>query len=129
MEEFRKLISSKQVSRFLVVGTSAVITDFILYFLLINFLPPSVAKTISFIAGTVIAYIFNKHWTFEKSGKTRYEIVKFIVLYSSTLSANVAINALFLYIFPEYILLAFLFATGTSTVLNFIGQKWWVFKI
>jgi putative flippase GtrA len=29
---------------------------------------------------------------------------------------------------PKWLLFAFLAATGTSTVLNFIGMKWWVFR-
>jgi putative flippase GtrA len=30
--------------------------------------------------------------------------------------------------FAELFFLAFLIATGASTILNFAGQKWWVFK-
>lgn len=118
----------KELARFLVVGCSAVATDFLIYFTLLNILQHAPAKTISFIAGTIVAYIFNKYWTFEKPEQNHVEMFHFFTLYATTLGANVTINQLSLHIFPNYILLAFLAATGTSTILNFIGQKWWVFK-
>ena len=119
----------KQLARFIVVGCAAVATDFVFYFVLLNLIPHAPAKTISFIAGTIVAYIFNKYWTFEKPDKSHTEMFQFFILYTLTLGANVGVNAITLHFFPEYTLLAFFCATGTSTVLNFIGQKWWVFKI
>lgn len=118
----------RQLPRFLVVGASAVAVDFLSYKVLLNFLDYAPAKTLSFIAGTVVAYIFNKYWTFNRPEHKHIEVAKFVILYSSTLAANVAVNAIFLNFFPSFLLLAFLAATGTSTILNFIGQKWWVFK-
>ncbi len=118
----------QQINRFVVVGCIAVITDFICYYFLLTIFPPTIAKTISFITGTILAYTFNKYWTFEKPNKSHTEMLKFFILYAITLSANVGVNTLTLHLFPQYLILAFLCATGTSTVLNFIGQKWWVFK-
>ncbi len=117
-----------QLIRFLIVGLSAVASDFIFYFVLINFISHAPAKAISFIAGTVVAYFLNKYWTFEQKTFSHAELERFIILYLSTLAINVAVNTLSLNVFPELTLLAFLTATGTSTILNFIGQKWWVFK-
>lgn len=118
----------KEIPRFLVVGFFAVACDFLVYYALINFLSHAPAKTLSFLAGTVVAYIFNKYWTFEKKEKSYLEVVRFIFLYLSTLFVNVGINQFVLNLYPEYVFFAFLCATGTSTILNFIGQKWWVFK-
>ncbi len=118
----------KQLGRFLVVGCSAVATDFLSYLALLTILEHAPAKTLSFIAGTIVAYIFNKYWTFEKPLHNHKEMLNFFFLYTITLGANVVVNQLSLHLFPSYILLAFLAATGTSTIFNFIGQKWWVFK-
>ncbi len=120
-------VARKQLLRFLVVGCSAVATDFVTYTLLLHILNHAPAKTLAFIAGTIVAYILNKYWTFEKPGANHAELSRFIMLYTSTLGANVAVNAAVLFLFPTAVLLAFLCATGTSTILNFIGQKWWVF--
>lgn len=121
-------VARTQLLRFLVVGCSAVLTDFLSYTLLLHFLTHAPAKTLAFIAGTIIAYVLNKYWTFEKPGHNHSELGRFIMLYTSTLGANVAVNATVLFLFPTAVLFAFLCATGTSTILNFIGQKWWVFS-
>ena len=118
----------RQLSRFIIVGCAAVATDFIFYFFLISSITHTPAKTISFIAGTIVAYIFNKYWTFKRPKRSHAEIFQFFILYTITLGVNVGVNTAILYLFPKYTLIAFFFATGTSTVLNFIGQKWWVFK-
>ncbi|MBX3073501.1 GtrA family protein [Candidatus Obscuribacterales bacterium] len=125
-----------EIKRFLVAGGSAVACDTAVYFLLLPFLPPSISKAISFIAGTIVAFLLNKFWTFKKPKRSHVEIVKFICLYLSTLGANVAVNRVMLDVAPTLIPMlkpyeaqfAFLAATGTSTVLNFLGQKFWVFK-
>ena len=117
----------KELKRFLVAGISAVGTDLVTYYLLLNFFSTDVVKAISFLLGTIVAFIINKYWTFEKHEKSYVEIAKFGLLYSLTLSANVITNKIILDVF-NITLVAFLIATGVSTVLNFIGQKWWVFR-
>ena len=119
--------TKKQLKRFLVAGFSAVGTDLITYYILLNFLHHDIAKTISFLLGTVVAFVINKYWTFEKHEKSYKEMWQFGVLYATTLGANVITNR-FIVDTTEIVFLAFLIATGVSTVLNFIGQKWWVFR-
>lgn len=119
---------SKEIPRFLVAGFSAVGTDMLFYYLLLNFLSHSPAKAVSFLSGTVVAFFINKYWTFGKKQKSYKEICLFACLYLFTLSVNVGINRLLLGLFPNRVFLAFLAATGTSTVLNFVGQKFIVFK-
>ncbi len=121
----------KQIPRFIVTGISAVATDTIVYFILIHQFDHTFAKTISFFCGTVLAYGLNKHWTFEKKEKNNKELIGFLSLYGFTLLVNVGVNRLGLMMldgFPMHVVIAFLLATGTSTVLNFIGQKWLIFK-
>ncbi len=125
-----------EMKRFLVSGGSAVACDTLVYFLLFSFIHPSVAKAISFISGTILAFFLNKFWTFKKPRRSHAEVVKFICLYASTLGANVLVNRLVLDhaaavvppIEPVATQFAFISATGTSTVLNYLGQKFWVFK-
>ena len=118
----------KEIKRFLVVGCCAVGTDCGMYFLLIRWLSHSPAKAASFISGTIVAYLLNKYWTFEQGKKSYAEIARFAFLYISTLGVNVLVNKTSLTVFPRALVFSFLAATATSTVLNFIGQKWWVFK-
>ncbi len=117
----------KELQRFLVAGLSAVGTDLVTYYILLNFLSHDVAKAISFLLGTIVAFVINKYWTFEKHEKSYKEMLQFGMLYSTTLGANVLTNKIVLNK-TEIVFLAFIIATGVSTVLNFIGQKWWVFR-
>jgi putative flippase GtrA len=121
-------ILKQQLRRFLFAGVCAVVTDFILYYILINFLSYNIAKGVSFIVGSIVAYMINKYYTFENKEKSYKQIIKFIILYTLTLLANISANKLVLHINIELILLAFLVATAISTILNFLGQKYWVFK-
>lgn len=133
--------TKKEICRFIVAGVCAVCTDMFFYYLFSIFISLSLAKSLSFMMGTVTAYFMNKCYTFEQKEKSVKEVAAFMSLYASTLGVNVAINKLCLMFLPvvfSYInsqnnyqlikLFAFLGATGTSTVLNFVGQKFWVFK-
>jgi len=118
----------KELGRFFIAGCSAVATDLTVYYLLLSYFSHSPAKTISFLSGTIVAYLINKYWTFEKQAKSLREALSFLGLYLFTLLVNVSVNKFSLGIFPNFTLLAFLLATGCSTVLNFLGQKYLVFK-
>lgn len=117
----------KELIRFFFAGVSAVLTDFIIYSLLLNFLDTNSSKFISFICGTLVAFLINKFWTFESYMKKMDEIIKFIILYSFSLIINVLVNDFFIN-YTGLIVVAFTFATVTSATINFIGQKFWVFK-
>lgn len=119
---------SKELKRFFCAGIAAVSTDYFFYMVLINFVEISISKAISFLLGTVVAYIINKFWTFEKKEKSLFELIAFLGLYSTTLIVNVSVNKVVLIVLPGFKIIGFLCATGTSMVLNFIGQKWFVFK-
>jgi putative flippase GtrA len=118
----------REIKMFLVAGFSAVATDMSVYYLLYGFLDHSPAKAISFISGSLVAYILNKFFTFEQKEKSYSEMVRFAMLYLTTLGVNVAVNKVSLILFSGFVFVAFLLATVTSTVLNFLGQKFWVFK-
>jgi len=118
---------NKEFNRFLLAGFSAVGTDFVAYYVLLNFLSHDLAKVLSFIVGTIVAFVMNKYWTFEKHEINYNEIWQFGLLYATTLIANVMINRLVLDV-TQMVFFAFLVATGISAFINFIGQKFWVFK-
>ncbi len=127
--------TKKQLIKFIFAGFCAVGTDCLCYYLLSQFVDLSIAKGISFMLGTIVAYLINKYYTFEVNKKSSVEVIKFIVLYLTSLWANILVNKISLLILPNCVssfqiikLFSFLFATGTSTIINFIGQKYWVFK-
>lgn len=122
----------REVSLFLIVGGTTVLVDFASYQLLLlsGVLDIDFAKATSFLIGTIFAYFANRFWTFSHKSPAHRSIARFAVLYASTLAVNVGVNALALQWYQGIgaIQLAFLFATGTSAVLNFIGMKFFVFN-
>ena len=120
-----------QFIRFLLVGTSTVLVDLIVYRCLSLLLDISVSKGISFMVGTLYAYNFNRRWTFNMSTFRLIQLLKFIIVYSIGMSINISVNKLFLELifsnYPEKLMLSFIVATGFSAIANFTGMKFFVF--
>jgi putative flippase GtrA len=110
----------KELTKYIIVGISAVATDFVTYRLLLLVVTLSVAKTLSYILGMIVA--------FKSERNVQKDMVKFVSVYMLSLFLNVSINHSILYLFPFAITFAFIIATGVSVITNYIGQKYWVFK-
>lgn len=120
-------IKRKELLRFLVGGGSAVITDYAGYRALLYMgLNMSASKAFSYVCGAVVGFLINKYWTFESKTFSRMEIARYILLYAVSAGVNAGVNKLVMAVVGIQIL-AFLCATGVSTVLNFLGQKFFVF--
>ena len=116
-----------ELLKFCIGGGSAVLVDFISYLMLKSILNLSVAKAFSYILGAMIGFIINKLWTFESKKFKVAEIYKYIILYACSALVNTGVNKFVIWIIPSTVF-AFLCATGTSTVMNFLGQKFLVFR-
>lgn len=117
----------KEVLRFLVGGGSAVAADYVVYMLLLSGgWQVSMAKAVSYVCGAAVGFVINKQWTFESPGFSGMEIMRYILLYAGSACANAAVNRGVLAVVPVRGL-GFLCATACSTVLNFLGQKFFVF--
>lgn len=128
IEWIKRKFEMKEILKFLVGGGSAVVVDAVVYALLKQYIDLSVAKAISYIAGAGVGFVINKLWTFESKHFRIDEIFKYIVLYACSALANTGVNRFVLWIIPSTVF-AFLCATGTSTIMNFLGQKFFVFKV
>jgi putative flippase GtrA len=135
-----------QIMKFTIIGVLAVLVDLGTYFTLLNILPEklfilfsneAVSKTMSFLCGLTVTYTFNKYWTWKEKGRSARRFMRFITLYGISLVINVSVNSSLLFILhrfswlkfvPYKYFVAFTGATVLSAVMNFIGQKFWVFK-
>lgn len=126
-EQIKSKFEIKEILKFLVGGGSAVIVDGLLYMFLKQYMNLSGAKAISYVTGAVVGFIINKLWTFESKKFKVMEVYKYIILYVCSAFVNTVINRLILYMLSSTVF-AFLCATGSSTVINFLGQKFFVFK-
>lgn len=122
-----------QVWRFLVTGGFSAIVDFGLYVLLYRVvgMQPDLAKTLGWIAGTTTAYLLNRRWTFQ-APPSRARLAAVWALYITTFIIQVGLNHLFLDVFdytPTGVVVAFVIAQGTATVINFVVQRTVIFRL
>jgi len=121
-----------QVGRFLIVGITTVLIDFVIYILLLFFdFETDLSKAVSFSGGAIFAYFANRGYTFKSKRKGLLSFTLFSVLYILTLTINVSMNELILSVFGKtqlFIIFAFIAATGLSAAINYIGMKYIIFR-
>ena len=118
--------------RFVITGGLAAVVDFGLYAAGLSAgLNVNVAKSLSFVVGTVTAYLINRRWTFQ-APPSRARFVAVMLLYLLTYTVQVGINYAFYMRFaahPWRVPVAFVIAQGTATVINFIVQRMVIFRL
>lgn len=118
----------KQFLSYSTIGVISLIIDALVYIILsdIFFISKSLSKIISFIVASVNSFIANKLFTFRAKSFNFKEPVKFILLYSVSLLGNSLTHDYFLNVFDGFI--PFIIASIFSIIINFSGQRLWVFK-
>ncbi|QQD83843.1 GtrA family protein [Bacillus siamensis] len=118
----------KTLGRFCTVGAGNTLIDFGVFFLLtachVPYLP---AQICSYSAGMINSYVWNRNWTFRVKRKADgKEIVCFLIINL----ASSGITFLLLYAFQKggcSLLVSKLAATIGGMMMNFIGNRIWVF--
>ncbi len=132
MAELAPMGLKTQVLRFLLTGGLSACVDFGLYVVFLKLgLHVNVAKTLSFIAGTITAYLINRRWTFQ-APPSKARFIAVMALYALTYAVQVGINYLLYLKFagqPWQVPVAFVIAQGTATVINFVVQRAVIFRL
>lgn len=142
-----------ELTKFAIVGGICFGLDLAIYYGLTELLstPTFVAKSIGVISATFLNYYLNKTWTWGQSNRDLKRFSKYMFLYAISGLLNVISNELFLKVLPNYFLelritnnqhqylanfltlkidkfLAVIFATLIGMMVNFFGQKVWIFN-
>ncbi len=124
----------EQMVRFTIVGIINTLIDLGLYVYFISryhFFADHliVAKIISFLAGTVSSFLFNRYWTFKKKTKLGItEIVRFYLTVAGGLALDLISLSLFLSLFHIHPIWAACMATLVAFIWNFTLMKLWVYS-
>ncbi|WP_272914249.1 GtrA family protein [Corynebacterium neomassiliense] len=125
-----------QLFRFVCTGVVGAVVDFgSTYLLHLAGLSDGLSKTVGFVLGTLTAYFINRRWTFQADPSTRRFVVtmlSYLVTYVVQLGLyKLCIPWLEDHDFSDFWTRAvsFVIAQGTATVLNFIIQRWVIFRV
>lgn len=125
-----------QAIRFIISGGVSAVVDLGLTFILQVLLGagPVLARSVGFIFGTITAYLINRRWTFQAEPSLS-RFLQVAALYTITYFVNVGLHTVFYRLFSDWewnnslaVVLAFLIAQGTATVINFIVQRAFIFR-
>lgn len=129
---------NQQIFRFILTGGLSAIVDFgstAIFTFLFGF-GDTVAKTIGFILGTLTAYMINRRWTFNAAPSIKRFVITMIT-YALTFAVQVGLyKPLLIPLLESHTtfsplvvrLISFVIAQGTATVLNFLIQRFVIFR-
>lgn len=144
--------SIRQLIRFAVVGCANTLVDYAVFYSLISF--AHMHKSIAQVFATGIAmcgsFLLNRRWTFGKTGRGKTsEIVKFVCVNMAAMLTAIAFTHLFYDILhveqagnqvlaamripytlqgTSAVMFAKIIASAFSVTVNFLGNKFWVFR-
>lgn len=118
-----------EIYRFIIVGICSVSIDFLFYYLFIYFeiLDPNNSKRVSFIIGAIFAFYSNRNYVFKVNERKFSQYVLFSILYLISFILNSIVHD-YTFLITGLTLVSFLSATSISTMINFTGQKFIIFK-
>lgn len=120
----------KQLRRFLVIGGIATIISYSVFSFSIRVLSLHYifANILAFLISITFSYHMNKRWSFEVAEQQSSHLTQYLTLYLFSLVVGTTILRItigLLNIIPE---IAFIISLCFTTVINFVGTKFFVFK-
>lgn len=115
--------------RFLLVGGTSTLLDYFIYLTLNNnHVHVVLAKAVSMCVACTYSFFLNKMFTFRDEKKVHAaQVAKYVMSQGINIAVNVTVNTVIYYVTGRR-LVAFVLATGIAMVVNFLLQKFIVFK-
>jgi len=125
------LTKQKDIQRFLGVGLLSNAINFFLYYALVNInINLSLSSILGYLSGLVCSYHFGRVWVFGHIFKvTPKKVISFISVYILGSIWMIGTINILVVNFGFDFKLAWLFGAGIAIVNNFLGSKFFVFKI
>jgi len=122
---------SKHFLKFAIVGGFATILNYGLFFALfklfnVNYL---ISSATGYISGVILGFYLNKTWTFESESKEYVpEVIKYFIVYAISLVVGLGLLKILVSYLNIHPLVANIGVIGCTTIMNFIGTKFFVFQ-
>ncbi|WNS81478.1 GtrA family protein [Domibacillus sp. DTU_2020_1001157_1_SI_ALB_TIR_016] len=116
-----------KIMKFGIVGVLNTAIDMLLFFTLWSVgMPYLLAQVLSYSAGTLNSFVWNRSWTFKASGQTNMEeITKFILLNTIALCMSTFLLSL---LSGQPLFVSKTIATLSGLSVTFFGSRFWVFR-
>ena len=122
--------ASQQFKRFIIIGSLSTIFNYIVFlaFFSTNF-NYLLSSSIGYISGLILGFMFNKKWTFQLRDHTNsIEIIKYIIVYFLSLVLSLSVLNILVNNMEIDARIANIFAIILTTMTNFLGLKFYVFR-
>lgn len=121
-----------QAVRFGAVGVLNTLVDWGLYYALTRWAGlgslPVLAKSLSYGAGIINSYFWNKYWTFQQRDGSLLSIVPFMIVSLIALGVNAGVLHLGLEVLSITEFASLILATGVTLLWNFLMSKLVIFR-
>lgn len=117
--------------RFLIVGGISTGVNYAVFFVLLDGLGMryQLASVCGFLSGVLVGFPLNKAWTYRDSSKmTATVIYSYIAVYLASLLINIAAITMLVDLMHIEPRIANLVTIIITTMTNFLGTKFWVFR-
>lgn len=130
MKEAKYSLAGTQFFKFVTVGILSTSLNYFCFYVLFSFfsLNYMLSSATGYLFGVFVGFIFNKGWTFQYQIITVKEPLQYITVYTFSLLLGLALLRLLvskLNIPPE---IANVATIALTTITNFSGLKFWVFR-
>ncbi|MCC6274983.1 MAG: GtrA family protein [Leptospiraceae bacterium] len=117
--------------KFLIVGGVCTLINYGIFYGLFHYIKIQylLSSIIGYISGLLLGYFINKFWTYQVDKKAKdIFVIKYMVIYMISLFVSTAFLKLLVETLLLNPLLANIFAIGLSTIMNFVGTNFLVFR-
>jgi putative flippase GtrA len=120
----------KQFTKFAAVGLLSTALNYGLFFYSYNLirLDYIIASALGYIFGLIFGYLLNRNWTYQHRDKHSQTIYKYLTVYIGSLLLGLIALKILVNNYGFDANLANILVIGLSTITNFSGTKFWVFK-
>lgn len=117
------------VFRFGLAGACSTGIDFVIYMFLSLKIPLTISKGIAMTISSIFSYIVNKRFTFENNEQTNTGyLMRFYLVFFANMGINLSVTYLS-YKATGNKLMAYAMATACGMIVNYLGQRFYVFRM